>query len=193
MRRLAGLLATAALLAIGVTAASEPTRAAPVPFDPEHTRFSFQLRTRWGQKVEGHFPRYSGEFSRLPDGRHRVRIALDANAIRMAQRRYEGIARGPRFFDAANWPTIEFLSEPHAPELLRSGGRLRGTLWLRGRRHLESFELEPATCERPGLDCDIVGRGLISRAHYGMDGWSLALGDRVRLELRVRMKPEAAP
>ena len=36
----------------------------PVPttssgtFDPHHTRFGFELRTRWGQRVSGQFPQY---------------------------------------------------------------------------------------------------------------------------------------
>lgn len=158
-------------------------------FDPEHTRFSFELRTRWGQKVAGQFPRYDGELTVLADGRHQVRIRLAAGAVVVGDsERYTRLARGERFFNAPRYPYIEFLSEPHSPDLARTGGALRGRLTLHGVSRMETFILVPATCAKPGEDCDGIAHGSVSRDDYGLDGWQLALGDRVRFTMQVRLQ-----
>lgn len=158
-------------------------------FDPQHTRFSFELRTRWGQKVSGEFPRYDGELTVLADGRHQVRIRLAAGAVVVGgSDRYTRLARGERFFNAPRYPYIEFLSEPHSPDLARTGGALRGRLTLHGVSRMETFILAPGTCARPGEDCDGIAHGSVSRDDYGLDGWQLALGDRVRFTMQVRLQ-----
>lgn len=157
-------------------------------FDPLHTRFSFELRTRWGQKVAGEFPRYDGEVNVLADGRHQVRIRLATGAVVVGDsERYTRMARGERFFAAERYPYIEFLSEPHPADLVRTGGVLRGRLTLHGISRMESFVLAPGACARPGEDCDAVAHGSVSRDDYALDGWQFALGDRVRFTMQVRL------
>ena len=157
-------------------------------FDPEYTRFGFELRTRWGQRVAGTFPKYEGEVSTLADGRHRVRIVLRTDGVVVAgSDRYTALARGPSFFDAQRYPTIEFVSEPHADSLIRTGGRMRGRLSMHGVTRMETFTIAQADCDAPGKDCDVLANGSISREDYGLDGWQFALVDRVRFMLRVRL------
>lgn len=158
-------------------------------FDPDHTRFGFEVRTRWGQQVAGEFPRYSGEVLRLADGRRQVRLRLAANAVEVAgSPRYTAMTRGEGFFDAARHPLIEFVSEPLTDATLLDGGALRGRCSIKGISHTETFMLEPSLCARPGLDCDVVARGTIERHEYGLDGWRFALRDQVQFDLRVRMR-----
>ena len=165
-----------------------PWPGAAQQFDPVYTRFGFELLTRWGQRVVGTFPHYEGAVTRLPDGRRQVRIALATGAVEVAgSARYTAMARGEGFFDAARYPWIEFVSEPHAEALLHDGGTLRGRLSIHGVAHRESFTVIPSACPRPGLDCDVVARGSVRRDEYGLDGWQLALRDRVRFDLRVRL------
>src|SRR3970282_688271 len=105
----------------------------PPGFAPDHPRFGFELRTRWGQRVAGTFPRYDGELVELPDGRQQARIRLATAAVEVVgSPRYTALARGARFFDAQHHPLIEFVSDPHLPALARTGGPLRGQLTMRG-------------------------------------------------------------
>ena len=93
-----------------------------IGFDPVHTRFGFQLRTRWGHRIDGAFPHHDGALLVLPDGRRQVRIRLATAAVEVdGSARYADIARGERFFDAARYPVIEFLSEPHQAALAHTG------------------------------------------------------------------------
>ena len=169
-----------------------PAGAIATGFDPDHTRFGFELRTRWGQRVAGTFPRYDGELVELPDGRQQVRIRLATAAVEVGgSPRYTDLARGARFFDAQHHPLVEFVSDPHPPALARTGGPLRGQLTMRGVSRTETFMLEPSDCARPGRDCDAVASGSVDRGDYALDDWRFVLGDTVRFQLRVRLQQPA--
>ena len=160
-----------------------------IGFDPVHTRFGFQLRTRWGHRIDGAFPHHDGALLVLPDGRRQVRIRLATAAVEVdGSEHYAEIARGERFFDAARYPVIEFLSEPHLAALAHTGGTLRGRLTMHGISRIETFAVAPATCARPGIDCDVVASGSVDRGDFGLDQWRLALTDTVSFDLRVRLQ-----
>lgn len=186
--------AWAAIAAACIACLPVPAQAASERrFDPAHTQFRFDVRTRWGQSVGGVFARWDARLQELPGGRRRVRVSLDAGSVEVAgPARYTEMARGPNFFDAAAHPRIEFVSEPHDAALARSGGALRGQVTLHGVRRRETFIVEPSTCARPGEDCDVVARGRVSRAAYGLHAYGFALGDTVRFTLRLRLAPEPA-
>jgi polyisoprenoid-binding protein YceI len=177
-------------LLVGLTlgALIAPVLAAGAAFDPQRSEVGFQMRTRWGQRVVGTFPRFDGELRELDDGRRQVRVEFDTAAVQMrGSPRYTAIARGPRFFDAARHPRATFVSEPYSPEMLTRGGALRGTLTLRGVSREETFELAPAACAAPGRDCDVVAHGQVRREDYGLDALQWVLQGRVHFTLRVRL------
>jgi polyisoprenoid-binding protein YceI len=179
--RIAFALAGPCLLAAGAAFAQS--------FDPAHTRIGFELRTRWGQPLAGVFPRHEGAVRRLGDGRQQVSVRLASAEVAITgYPRYTEIARGERFFDARRHPWISFTSDPYAPELLRRGGRLTGTLRIHGIAQDETFIVEPSACARPAIDCDLVARGSVRREDYGMDDWKLAIRGRVQFELRLRLE-----
>ena len=158
--------------------------------DTVASRIGFTLQTRWGQTLEGRFPRYRGEVVELPDGRHQVRLLLSAADVEIVDHPgYTRFTRGRGFFDAAHWPQVEFVSDAYPPALLQHGGELLGTLRIRGVQRRETFVITPSACERPGRDCDVVASGSIRRGDYDMDRWNFALSQQVRFTLRMRMRP----
>jgi polyisoprenoid-binding protein YceI len=153
------------------------------------SRAEFSLHTRWGQTLRGTFAGVEGRVAVDAAGQRRVQLALDATTVEISGHpRYTAFARGPRFFDVARHPRIEFASDPYSPDLLLDGGDLTGELRLNGQRRRERFVVAPSRCDRPGLDCDIVAFGTVRRSVYGMDGWAFALRDPVRFALRVRLQ-----
>lgn len=169
-----------------------PAWATAQALDPARSRIEFELETRWGQTITGHFPRYDGEVVVLPDGRHEVRIRLATTSVEVeGSRRYTRFARGERFLDAEHHPWVEFRSDPYAGELVRSGGPLYGTLSMHGVSRREAFMLEPSDCARPARDCDVVAQGRVLRTNYGVESWRWALTDDVNFRLRVRLQAPA--
>ena len=180
------LLGLAAVLAMPAAWADE--------IDPAQSRIGFQLKTRWGQALEGRFPEWSGEIVDTSEHRRQVRLRLPTREVEiLGHPRYSKITRGAGFFDADHHPWVEFVSDPYTDDLLREGGLLGGALTIRGVRRREVFTLEPATCARPTIDCDVVASGVVYRSDYAMDRWGLALSDRVVFNLHIRARPAAAP
>lgn len=178
------MTARLALLATGLLL---PALAVAQAIDTVRSRADFELRTRWGKKVQGQFPTVRGEIETLADGRRRVRLRMaTGDMVVHGSERYTRIARGPEMFDSARHPWVEFVSEPFPAALARAGGALDGRLSMHGVERHERFTLAPAGCDRPGHDCEVLAQGRVSRDDYGLDGWQWAVADRVRFRLHVR-------
>ena len=167
--------------------------ACAVELDPVASQIGFTLKTRWGQALHGRFPDARGEVAELADGRHQVRLQLSARSVEIVGHpAYTRLTRGDGFFDAEQYPQVEFVSDAYTPQLLHSGGALPGVLTIRDVRRREVFTISPATCPQPARDCDVVASGSIHRADFGMDRWTFALADKVVFSLRVRVRGSGA-
>ena len=200
----ATLLALLALhLCGGASAGAAPGAAADLPvvgplvvdgqrlaLDVAKSRVTFHVRTRWGQRIAGHLPVAEGERRILADGRHQVRVELDATGADLeGPGSLDEIARGERFFHAAHHPRIVFLSDPYPAAVVEGGGAVQGWLQIRGVRRPEAFTLEPTTCAAPGTACAVFAHGSIDRSEYGMDAMRLALTGSVRFDLQLWLEP----
>ena len=178
----------ALLLALALLACAPGAASAQAAIDPGHSWLGFEVYTRFGQRVAGEFPEFQGQVETLADGRQRVRLQVATSQARIPERpRYTSWMRGASFFDTGRHPLMEFVSEPYPVELLRHGGTLRGQLTLRGVTRPQRLEVQPATCERPGIDCQIRVSGSIDRSDFDMRQWQLALADRVWLLARLQL------
>ena len=167
--------------------AAWPVRAGEV--DVAHSQVGFQLVTRWGEVVEGHFPVFDGDVTQLADGRKQVRLSLSTPDVEiLGSPRRTALTRGSGFFDAKHYPRITFLSDPFDPALLQSGGPLPGMLGIRDVQRREAFAVAASTCDRPGVECPVLAAGVVDRSAYGMNRWSVALGRKVRFQLRIRVE-----
>lgn len=184
-RRLRWLVLLGAWLAMAAPAAE---------IDTAKSRIGFTLKTRWGQALEGRFPQWQGEIVPVSEQRRQVRLRLPTDGVEILDHpQYSKVTRGKGFFDADRHPHVEFVSDPYTDELLREGGLLAGALTIRGVRRREVFTVEPATCDRPTIDCDVVASGVVYRSDFAMDRWAFALSDRVVFSLHIRTRPSPTP
>jgi len=182
---LAGLCLSVACAVPAFASTDDAGRA--MTLDRKRSEIGFSLRTRWGQQLEGRFDDWRGDIAVLADGRHQVRLVLDAESVEIVDSRaYTRITRGPGVFDVARFPEVRFVSDPFPATLARDGGEMTGILSIRGVQRRETFRIAAAPCARPGLDCDVVGEGDVRRSQYAMDRWGYALADQVRFTLRIR-------
>lgn len=176
------------LLALPLSSLAWAEHARPVAIDTEHSVIGFEIRTRYGQRLKGRFPVFSGQVQTLADGRQQVSLDIDARHAQIeGYRRYTGWLRSEQFFDVRHHPMIAFRSAPHAPGLAHTGGEVEGELTLRGVSGGIRMVVDSSECETPGYDCPVAGRGTVSRAAYGMDGWQVVVGDRVTFVLQIRL------
>ena len=164
--------------------------ASATSFDPA-SRFGFELRTRWGMKLEGQFTRYEGEVRQLPGGSQQVVLRMFTQSVEIVgYPRYTEWTRGEKFFEADRYPVVTFISRPYDAALLKQGGDLAGDLSIRGITRPKTLTVAPSTCARPAYDCDVVATGAVRRSDYDMDDWMMAVNDRVVFVLRARLRAE---
>lgn len=168
-----------------------PLAASAARVDPAESQVAFAVRAQWGPRLQGRFTHVNGALARLADGRYRIQLHLAAASLLIADSpRLTAMARGPRFFAVERHPDIDFDSDAFARDWLRQGGTLSGVLRLRGVQRVEQFIVAPATCTRPGIDCDVVARGEIRRGDYGIGDWRSGLAQTVELSLHIRLQDD---
>jgi polyisoprenoid-binding protein YceI len=163
-----------------------------VQLDRVRSQVEFRVRLIWLLRVGGRFGEVHGSV-RVDRFRNQVSVDahIDVSAISMDDEGAEDWAKSAEFFDAAQYPQIDFISEPFPQARLRVGGELPGVLTLRGVRQSVRFELQPSTCDRPAYDCPIEVEGTIRRSAFGMHSRHGTLSDSV--ELRLSVYAAAAP
>lgn len=175
-------------VALAAWAALVPPAQAQATIDPARSWLGFEVYTRFGQRIAGEFPQFEGVVEPLPDGRQRVRLRVATGGAVIPDRpRYTSWMRGASFFDTVRHPSMEFVSEPYAADLLRDGGPLRGRLTLRGVTRPQRLHVLPGACARPGLDCPIQVEGSLDRSDFDMREWQVALADKVWLVASLQM------
>jgi polyisoprenoid-binding protein YceI len=185
---LAGSCASPALVHAAATDAA-PSDAASVEviqLDRVRSQVDFRVRLVWLLRIGGRFGEVSGNV-RMDHFRNQISVDahIDVNAINMDNENTADWAKSAEFFDATEYPQIDFASDAFPQARLRAGGEVTGSLTLRGIRQPVRFELQPAACDRPAYDCPIEVEGSIRRSMFGMHSRHGTLGDRVELRLRA--------
>ncbi|KAF1013353.1 MAG: hypothetical protein GAK31_03502 [Stenotrophomonas maltophilia] len=73
----------------------------PLWLDLGRSQIGFEVRTRFGQRIEGVFPQFEGRIEQLSDGRHQVHLKMFTRTVEIPGKpRYTGWMRGEEFFDA---------------------------------------------------------------------------------------------
>jgi polyisoprenoid-binding protein YceI len=157
--------------------------------NPMRSDAEFGIRLLWLQTISGHFTQIAGEVKLDDHGLATVDARITADSIVMNSDRLRRWVMAPDFFNAVQYPTIRFLSQPITFAMLTSGGVLQGQLTLRGVTQPMRFELQPAHCTlSTEQTCVIEARGSLSRSAFGMNTHRTALSDQVQLGLLIALE-----
>jgi polyisoprenoid-binding protein YceI len=177
------------LLLAALALAAPTARAMDYRINTARSDAEFGVRLLWLQTITGRFTQITGEVTLDDHGLATVDARITASSIRMASDRLRRWVMAPDFFDAVQYPTIRFLSQPITFSMLTTGGVLQGQLTLRGVTHPMRFELQPAHCTPSEQQtCLIEARGSLSRSAFGMDSHRTALSDQVQLGLLIALE-----
>ncbi|MCB1561301.1 MAG: YceI family protein [Xanthomonadales bacterium] len=186
-------LAAAQSLPLRPEAANPPSTSLIRDIDGERSDVRFELRILL-RHLEGRFLSLHGNL-RIDETVQRADIAvsIDSNSVWMAKESNAEYARSGEFFDAAHHPQIRFQATAVPLSLFREGGEMPGRVTLRGVTRPLTLSVDPASCERPGDDCDVIARGTVDRSDFGMTSKTLFVGKRVELSFRIRLRETPAP
>lgn len=146
--------------------------------DTAHTQVEFTVKHMMVSTVRGRFNRFNGVLDLDEQNPHAssVRVTIETASIDTGQEGRDNHLRGPDFFDAAQFPTITFVSK-RVEGLSGERYRVIGDLTLHGVTHEVPLEID---VEGPIKDMQgkrraaFAIRGEISRKDFGLN-WNVAL------------------
>jgi polyisoprenoid-binding protein YceI len=175
------------VLALSSTLAAHASDPQVLALDDARSRATFEVKVLYLIGLHGEFSAVHGTLSQDPfAGTAMVDATIDAGTVHMRNRRYENWVKSPEFFDAVHYPQIHFVSEPFPAVRLTSGGKIEGTLTIRGTSKPVAFTIDPADCQTPlSGACSVDANGTIRRSDFGMRSRRGALSDKVDLDLTI--------
>lgn len=139
------------------------------------------------------FPKVSGgiELSRDRPEKIDLSVLLDATALTAPDSVTLARLKGPKFFDVARHPTIQFTGKEMRMTTDRDA-QVTGQITARG-------VTQPATLavhfKSPPLRADghapltLIGQTVIDRREFGMTAYPLIVGSKVRIRIRAALVP----
>jgi len=186
-QKIQALLMFVALLTTSVVFAAET-----YTIDPAHTTFGFMVKHMMISNVPGSFDKFDGQIIYSPKdlANSKANITIDVSSINTRNDQRDTHLKSPDFFDAAQFPTITFVSTKFTT------GAIIGNLTMKG---TTKEVIIPVTIAGPvktmmgGQAIGITGHIVINRQDYGIN-WNKTLdqgGLAVSNELLVNVSIEA--
>jgi len=164
--------------------------------DPAHAELAFSVRHLMINNVRGRFGKVEGTVTvdNADPNKSKIDVTVDVNSIDTRQEMRDNHLRSADFFDAANYPTMHFVSKRIVGDVTKDF-QIIGDLTIRGTTHevelkaqLEGRGQDPWGNERAGFSLT----GAINRHDYGLN-WNLALeagGVTVGAEVKIAIDVE---
>jgi polyisoprenoid-binding protein YceI len=164
--------------------------------DPAHAELGFAVRHLMINNVRGRFGKLEGtvEVDNENPNNSRIDVTIDVNSIDTRQEMRDNHLRSADFFDAANHPTMHFVSKRIVGDV-NADFTVIGDLTIRGTTrevelaaHLEGKGRDPWGNERAGFSAS----GKLNRHDFGLN-WNQALeagGVTVGAEVKISIDVE---
>ena len=141
--------------------------------DPNHTSFGFTVKHMMISNVPGEFDKFDGQVIYSPTdlANSKANVTIDVSSINTRIDKRDAHLKSPDFFDAAQFPTITFVSTKFTPT------SITGNLTMKG---VTKEVIIPVTISGPvktmmgGQAIGITGSVTINRQDYGVN-WNKVL------------------
>jgi len=158
--------------------------------DPAHTSFSFTVKHMMISNVPGEFDKFDGQIIYDPKDltSAKANITIDVDSINTRIDKRDAHLKSADFFDAAQFPTITFVSTKFTP------GYITGNLTMKGVTKVITI---PVTISGPvktmmgGQAIGITGSTTVNRQDYGinwnktLDQGGVAVSDNVNITISI--------
>jgi polyisoprenoid-binding protein YceI len=181
------------LIALLALSCMNPSIADDYRIDPARTSVRFDITALGVFNQDGRFERVRGTVALDESSQSgEIHIEIDAASIETGLALRDMDFRGERWFDVARFPTLAFHGRQFVFEAQRLAA-IDGMLTLRGVTRPLRFRVERFHCGRLGGGqdgCAAVASARLRRSDFGMDAYSLLVGDEVRLRVEIEAPRE---
>jgi polyisoprenoid-binding protein YceI len=170
--------------------------------DNAHSHVQFTVRHMMISKVRGQFHKFTGtvNFDEQNPANSSVNVEIDVASIDTRDEKRDGHLVSPDFFDAANYPTLNFVSK-RVEVVDDSRGRIYGDLTIRGVTREVALETEyngQAQSPWGSTSAGFNASTKINRKDFGLN-WNVALetggvlvGEEVIIDIELEIVKQVA-
>ncbi len=152
---------------------------------PGQTQATFEVAVVDLVSVKGEFRNVAGQLVLGDKGLPRqVEVILESASADTGADWLNDLLRGPKFFNAANYPTVAFNSSAFRQENQRLAA-VDGALTVLGVTRSVTLTVARFECRRQeeSVQCAAQAGTNIKRSEFGMTAWPEAVGDDVRIDI----------
>lgn len=152
---------------------------------PQLTRATFEVAVVDLISVKGEFKNVAGQLALGDEGMPRqVEVTLESASADTGADWLNDLLRGPKFFNAANHPTVMFKSSAFRQENRRLAA-VEGSLTVLGVTRSVTLNVARFDCrqQEEGVQCASQASTTIKRSEFGMTAWPEAVGDDVTIDI----------
>ena len=170
--------------------------------DPAHSEIKFKVKHLVISTVTGRFTKFTGLIGAgEPDfSDARITFEADIDSINTLNEQRDAHLKSPDFFDAANYPTLTFVSTAMAP---KGDGMyaLTGDMTIRGTKRSITLDVTYAGTVK-GFDGEVAAfeiTGKLNRQDFGLrwnamtETGGVVVSDEVKLDIAVELKKAEVP
>ena len=139
------------------------------------------------------FPEMEGAVVIVPEKPEaaRIDVTFDATALEAPDSVTLGRLKGEKFFWVEKYPQVRFVGDT-LTLTSATKGTVKGQLTARGVTQPAVLDLEfdtPPLTAAPGQAISFTGETTIDRRKYGMTSYQVIVGNKVKITLRAKMRP----
>lgn len=169
--------------------------------DSDHSRVGFSVRHAMVSKIRGAFNTVTGSLEVAPQGwsDSQVRVSVDVKSIDTRNADRDAHLRGPDFFDADQYPSMEFVSE-NIDEVDSNQFIVYGYLTIRGITKALALPLEVTGVGEDStgnIRAGLEGNRRIDRKEWGivwnesLEAGGVMISDKISLEFELSLVKSA--
>lgn len=174
-------------------------------FDPSHTSAKFQARHLMISNVNGQFDVVTGtiDFNEAAPEKTVVDVKIAADSVNTKDEKRDGHLKSPDFFDAANYPTIEYKST-RVERTGESTAKMHGDLTIKGISKPVVLDVEflgKAKAPWGSWSAGFEAKGKINREDWGLTwnvpleqgGWLVGKDIKIDIAAELIQQPKEQP
>lgn len=168
-------------------AGAETAKPGSYKIDPAHTSVNFSVSHLGTSNLVGRFNTIEGDITLQPGGNSGVEVSIATASVDTNQNKRDEHLRGPDFFNAKQYPKMEFRStKMHFNDGEPRG--IEGSLSLHGKTRPVMLAVEPIGAGNDpwgGYRAGYKATTVIKRSDYGMNFMQGGIGDDIEVTLNI--------
>lgn len=182
-----------ALLSVALPCAAEVAAPGSYRIDPAHTTILFSVSHLGTSELTGRFNAFEGDFVLGPDHAPQVNVSIQTASVDTNHSKRDAHLRSPDFFNAKQYPVMQFVADRADYNKQGQPTRLHGKLTLHGQTKPVALDVSPVGAGKDpwgGYRAGFNAKTTLKRSDFGINFMPGGIGEEVTVTLNIEATKE---